>query len=159
MNPNLAQLPTWMFRLVQRPGDARQSSLMGERIGGHTRSRIEVCPPEVWPSSVGWRGSLKRWFNQQVKRLPEPAQPINRLALVKDEFLALLSDVDHSHACLLAERLARARSLRELWHLRSSLYNLVSVAMSQGEAERRLTRLNRHFPTRANRGPSQALDA
>jgi hypothetical protein len=44
-----------------------------------------------------------------------------------------------------------ARSLRELWHLRSEVYRLVALQTSQSEAERRLADLNHHFPTRAPR--------
>ena len=41
--------------------------------------------------------------------------------------------------------------LRELWHLRSELFRQVALQHSQFEAEQRLSRLNRHFPTRAPR--------
>ena len=44
-----------------------------------------------------------------------------------------------------------ARSLRELWHLRAEVYNAVAIQFNQYEAEQRLSRLNRHFPTRAPR--------
>jgi hypothetical protein len=151
MNPNLAPLSTWMTRLVKRRSPAPPHS--------HLASRIEVRPPEQWPSSLTWQGTLVRWFQNQVRRLPEPARPVNRLALVKDEFLASVSDLRHSRCPELAERIARARSLRELWHLRSSMYNLVSLAISQGEAERRLAQLNRHFPMRTARIAAEALDA
>ena len=46
-----------------------------------------------------------------------------------------------------------------MWHLRSSLYGEVSMTLSQGEAERRLARLNRHFPTRAPRSALAPQDA
>lgn len=151
MNPNHVQLPTWMFRLVHRTDAAPATTLPA--------SRIEVRPPEVWQASTGWRGTLRRWLNTQLHRLPEPARPVNRLALVKDEFLGQLGDMNHPQASLLAERIGRARSLRELWHLRSAMYNLLARTHSQHEAEERLAQLNRHFPTRATRTPPQALGA
>jgi hypothetical protein len=72
--------------------------------------------------------------------------------------LSSLSDVQHAHATVVAERITRARSLRELWHLRSMVYNLLASTYSQGEAEQRLTRLNHHFPTRATRNHPQGQD-
>ena len=44
-----------------------------------------------------------------------------------------------------------AKSMRELWHLRAEVFALVSLELSQLEADRRLAALNRHFPTRAPR--------
>ena len=153
MNPLHAQMPTWMFRLVvRRP--ALSNSLM------HTR--IEVCPPELWPSSLSWSGRIKRWsqhvFSQLAPWLPEPARPVNRLTLVKAEFVDSVSDLTDIGQTSLLERIGRARSLRELWHLRSSVYGEVAMALNQREAERRLAGLNRHFPTRSPRSALMALD-
>jgi hypothetical protein len=147
MNPLHAPISSWIPRWVaRRPGGA-QSTL--------TQSRVEVCPPELFPSSLSWRGRMQRWtsrvLHQAAPWLPEQARPVNRLALVKSEFRDSLSDLDSLPVQQLLERIERARSLREMWHLRSSLYGEVSMALSQGEAERRLARLNRHFPTRAPR--------
>ncbi len=125
-------------------------------------SRVEVCPPELWPSSLSWRGRMTRWSQRLVGRLapwlPEPAKPVNRLTLVKGEFVDSVSDLDSIGQPVLLERIARARSLRELWHLRSSVYGEVAVALDQREAERRLAGLNRHFPTRAPRSALMPLD-
>lgn len=150
MNTNLASLPGWVVRLVQRQPQAAPSSLM--------HSRIEVCPPQVWPSSLTWRGRLQRLI-ETSPWLPQSRRPINRLAVAREDFLFHLSDILRSDAQALAERIRRARSLRELWHLRLPLYGTVSVALSEGEAERRLAHLNRHFPVRAPRAPSLAPDA
>ena len=133
---------------------------VGRRHSGMTstliQSRVEVFPPELFPSSLSMRGRLQRWTSRALHHaapwLPRPARPINRLALVKSEFRDSLSDLMNSlPAQNLLDRIERARSLREMWHLRSSLYGEVSLALNQGEAERRLARLNRHFPTRAPR--------
>lgn len=146
MNPLHAQMPTWMFRLVvRRP--APSNSLL------HTR--IEVYPPELWPSSLSWRGRIKRCGQRVISQLapwlPPPIRPVNQLTRVKAEFVDSVTDLDSEGQPSLLERIGRARSLRELWHLRSSVYGEVAVARSQGEAERRLAGLNRHFPTRAPR--------
>ena len=125
-------------------------------------SRVEVCPPELWPSSLSWRGKTKRWTQRVVSRvapwLPEPVRPVNRLTLVKAEFVDSVSDLASIGQTTLLERIGRARSLRELWHLRSSVYGEVAMALNQSEAEHRLAGLNRHFPTRSPRSALMALD-
>ena len=52
-----------------------------------------------------------------------------------------------------------ARSLRELWHLRSELFSLVSVHRGQHDAQARLNALNRHFPIRAAGSGFGGLDS
>ncbi len=147
MNPHNAQLPPWMFRLVSRRASAQPSSQL------HTRT--QVCPPELWPSSISWQGRFKRWAERlRTSGLPWQAErdkPVNRLAQVKSEFQDSLADLHDSGSQALLDQIARARSLRELWHLRSPLYGAVAVARTQAEAEQRLARLNRHFPVRAPR--------
>ena len=147
MNPHTVSLPTWMFRLVSRRPSPAPSSVM--------QSRVEVCPPELWPSSLTWRSRLSR-FGQRLRSqaapwLPVNERPVNRLALVKAEFQDSVSDLQHAGAPVLQDKIERARSLRELWHLRSCVYGEVAIALDQSEAERRLSRLNRHFPVRAPR--------
>lgn len=143
-----------MFRLVsRRPGTASPSSQM--------QSRIEVCPPELWPSSLSWRNRLshmgQRLRSRAAPWLPIDERPVNRLAIVKAEFQDSVSDLQHAGAPQLQDKIERARSLRELWHLRSSVYGEVATVLDQSEAERRLARLNRHFPTRAPRSAPAAL--
>ena len=79
------------------------------------------------------------------------ARPAKRLSQVRDEFLDSLQDLPGAQAEPLAQRIAKARSLRELWHLRSQVYGAVAVTINQVEAERRLALLNRHFPQRTAR--------
>ncbi|NRF68766.1 hypothetical protein HLB44_17375 [Aquincola sp. S2] len=120
-------------------------------------SRTEICPPALWPSSLTLWGRAKRWL-QRSPWMPAAQRPVNRLALVKNEFRISLDDLASSDAVALGDRIERARSLRELWHLRSLLYGLLATAFSQAEAEERMARLNRHFPTRAPRsGPASQI--
>ena len=84
---------------------------------------------------------------------------MNRLALVKAEFRSSLDDLRSDEAAPLRGRIERARSLRELWHLRSVLYGLLAIEFTQGEAEERMARLNRHFPMRAPRNGLMPQDA
>jgi len=155
MTPPNVQLPSWMLRLAgTRPGAAPTSAL---------HSRIEVRPPQLWPSSRSLRGRLQRLGQRLMRQatpwLPEPARPVNRLAQVRAEFMDSVSDLHGEPARQLLERIERARSLRELWHLRSSVYGEVAIARCQPEAERRLAGLNRHFPVRAPRSGLMPLDS
>ena len=145
MNPQNAQGPAGLFGWVSRRQAAPPSSRM--------HSRVEVCPPELWPSSLSWRGRFKRLTTRLLRRLapwlPATARPVNRLALVKTEFETSLSDLSEPRTLAVLVQIDRAHSLRELWHLRSSVYGAVALATSQREAEHRLARLNHHFPVRA----------
>lgn len=129
---------------------ARRSAYRDSGTPSSLHSRVEVCPPALWPSSMTLWGRAKRWLNRSPW-LPDAQRPVNRLALVKQEFRVSLADLRSPEATELGERIERARSLRELWHLRSSLYHLLAIDFSQLEAERRMAQLNRHFPMRAPR--------
>ncbi|MBV8380757.1 MAG: hypothetical protein JO369_08375 [Paucibacter sp.] len=48
-------------------------------------------------------------------------------------------------ALALSEAEQRARSLRELWHLRGALYTLIARGLGEFEARRRLARLDLAF--------------
>ena len=146
MNPNHALLPEWMFRWVNRDASAPSSSQLS--------TRLEVYPPQLWPSSLGWRNRLQRWLRRLTPWTASPALPVNRLTAVKDDFLVALNDLDGAAVDALADRIARARSLRELWHLRAPVYGALATALNQSEAERRMAGLNQHFPTRTPRPSS-----
>ena len=79
MNPLHAPIATWMPRWISRLPGTTPSTLM--------HSRVEVCPPELFPSSLSWRGRMQRWSNRLLHRaapwLPAPARPVNRLAVAK----------------------------------------------------------------------------
>ena len=138
---------------MTRRSSAPSSSLM--------HSRVEVCPPELFPSSLSWEGRVRRLRNRLLRRmapwLPAPARPVNRLALVKREFQDSLADLESGPAQPLLDQIDRARSLRELWHLRSPVFGVVALAHTQSVAEHRLARLNRHFPMRAPRSSTMPL--
>jgi hypothetical protein len=100
-------------------------------------------------------GRARRWLDRSPW-VPEDQRPVNRLAVVKQEFRDSLAGLDVPGVDALDERIERARSLRELWHLRSTLYSMLAIGFNQVEAERHMARLNRHFPMRAPRlgGPA-----
>ena len=118
--------------------------------------RVEVRPPSLRhaPASLGQR--LLFWLLAPAPQ--EAAPPINRLPGVKGDFLDCLADLDNPASETLRGTIQSARSLRELWHLRADVYSAVGCAHSEHEAERRLSRLNRHFPTRAPRPGAPLLD-
>jgi hypothetical protein len=125
------------------------------RLGRHSTLvtasafRIEVRPPSLRhaPESVWHR--LMFWLMAPTQH--DAAPPLNRLPLVRSEFLASVSDLSGTQADSLRARIESARSLRDLWHLRSEIFRVVGLALSQQQAEARLLKLNHHFPTRAAR--------
>ncbi len=135
-------LQRWMSRWTSRGPGAAPSSLL--------TSRIEVCPPALWPSSLSWRGRFERWATRHGW-VRDSDRPVNRLAAARQEFLRHLTDLPGDNAEALCDRVRRVRSLRELWHLRLPLYSVVALELSQTEAEARLAELNHHFPVRSTR--------
>ena len=132
------------------PRWSRRSTLLGS-----SGLRIECAPPSLQHMPGGLWQRLMFWL-----LAPSPGDaspPLNRLPAVRTEFLAAMADVTGEDAEDIRWALQYARSLRELWHLRTDVYRLVALATSQAEAEQRLLMLNRHFPTRAPRSQFGAL--
>lgn len=77
---------------------------------------------------------------------------MSELPRVRDAFLACLDDVSGDEVNELHRRIGHARSLRELWHLRTTMFGLLARLHSQAEAEQRVAGLNRHFS--GHRAPS-----
>jgi hypothetical protein len=114
-----------------------------------SRLRVEVRPPSLRhkPASVWQR--LVFWVMAPAPL--DAAPPLHTLPAVRAAFTGCLHDLAPEHAAGLVDHIARARSLRDLWHLRAAVFRCVSLHHSQAEAESRLASLNRHFPTRAPR--------
>lgn len=81
------------------------------------------------------------------------------LAEARLDFADALADLYTPQADMLHERIRKARSLRELWHLRAELFRLVSLHRGQHDAQQRLGSLNRHFPIRSAGSGFAALDS
>ncbi len=111
--------------------------------------RVPVSPPSLCHAPDSPWQRLMFWLLAPAPR--DAAPPLARLPRVRAEFLDCLADVHGSEANALARRVDLARSLRELWHLRTEVYRLVALQHDQLQAESRLERLNRHFPARAPR--------
>jgi len=112
-------------------------------------SRIEVRPPSLRHAPASPWQRVVCWLMAPAAQ--DTAPPLNRLPAVRGDFVHSLADIGHNEARALIDRIGLARSLRELWHLRTEVYRLVALHHNQHEAEQRLARLNRHFPTRAPR--------
>ncbi|WIV99863.1 hypothetical protein [Kinneretia aquatilis] len=136
---------------------SRQSTLPPTRSGAAS-SRISLSGNDsIWQSLLRWiPGDSDPWGASQP---PSPAATQN-LASARAEFQACMAGLDSPPAASGAEpgtpaqvdsvrelqrSIRRARSLRDLWHLRTWLYTEVARQFSQHEAEQRLQRLDALF--------------
>ena len=121
-----------------------------------TAIRIDVCPPDVCPPRDGLWRTTRRWLSRAdagtARALRTP------LARARAEFVRATEGLASNDCGDLVRRAQHARSLRELWHLRSELYTLIARRASQHEADARLARVNQHFPTRAQRSVISAVE-
>ena len=99
-------------------------------------SRAESRPPML----------RSRWHGRPPKS--------EQLANAKLDFCDALHDVRTTMSASALDRIAVARNLHELWHLREEVFSLVACRFDQLEAARRLRSLDRHFPRRTLRGGS-----
>jgi len=148
----MTDITSIMRPLLHFPRWGRRSTLLPTT----STLRAECRPPSLChaPDSAWQRFMF--WLLAPAPQ--EAAPPINRLPGVKVDFLACLNDVVNVPTSTLRTSIEAACSLRELWHLRAEVYNCVGRAHSEVEAERRLQRLNRHFPTRAPRPGAPSTD-
>jgi hypothetical protein len=121
--------------------------------------RHEVCPP-LRRASLSSR--LRGWL--EVHRDPDATQSAGDAPLespaprnldpvlrVQRDFARELADIPTPQAGVVLAAVWRARSLHDLWHLRVPVFDSVARHLDQQQAETRLARLNRHFPTRSPR--------
>lgn len=145
---------TWATRGRQASG--AQASLP-PGASAATR-RVEICPPDRLYRHSHWRSGLRDWLNtgwdvsspaplaaERACTEPEPTPFVD----IRQEFANALNDIDSDPAAELRAQIERARSPRELWHLRSALFTLVAMHHSESQAQSRMQRLNRHFPNRS----------
>ena len=121
-----------------------------------TTIRIDVCPPDVCPARDGLWRTARRWLSRaDAGAAPGLRTPLERACA---EFVGATTGLASEDYGDLVRRAQHARSLRELWHLRSELYTLIARGSSQHEADARLARVNQHFPTRAQRSVISAVE-
>ena len=122
-----------------------------------TTLRMNVCPPDLCaPRGSLWNATLRWLVGNDLEAVPALRTPLERARHEFVEAMVGLLDADTED---LLRRAQHARSLRELWHLRSELYTMIARRVSQVEAEARLARVNQHFPTRAQRIVQPAPEA
>ena len=113
--------------------------------------RVEVGLPELFDSITRWqRLKIWRWMRKWILMSPPPMST-NQLIIAKADFLVALTGVGLKSysgydTAVLVHTIERARSLRELWWLRSSVYSHIAYAISQDMAHKRMARLDTHFP-------------
>lgn len=123
-------------------------------------ARVEVCPPSGWQRALpDWHQWLKVRWDELLGRPVASPRSQALLAEARLDFADALADLYTPQTEDLHERIRNARSLRELWHLRSELFSLVSLHRGQADAQARLKALNRHFPIRAAGSGFGALDS
>jgi hypothetical protein len=100
---------------------------------------VESRPPVATRAAgtgLGWRSSIGRRARSEA------------LAAARLEFTEALFDVHTEAAGRVLNRIALARSMHELWHLREEIFSFVACRHSQAEAASRLAHLDRHFDRR-----------
>ena len=125
-----------------------------------TRPLVDNCPPRVPGTAlenvVRWLDSF--WSSTGASGVLDRVS-LTSMRRVGPEFLESIEDIPGHRTLEVRRRILAARSLQDLWHLRSEIFALVSHAHDQAEAQQRLTRLNRHFPTRSARSGFAPLDS
>lgn len=124
-------------------------------LGPGNSSHLGVQPPSLRQAPESPWHRMLFWLLAPAPS--DAAPPMNRVPAIRVEFMRAVADVDSDEADGLRDRIALARSLRELWHLRTEVFRVVGLGHSQREAEGRLALLNRHFPARAPRSQFGAL--
>src|SRR5207244_12548862 len=122
------------------------------------------CPPtHGGHATLGlWRWLRAGWADSSLTaRRPSRPPAATPLWAVRLEFMRALHGIQTQQAGNMLDRIGRARSLRELWHLRADVFELIAHYRDQAEAHTRLASLNRHFPVRTPSigaaGPGLAL--
>ena len=131
--------------------------LLHRKSAAPTTLRMNVCPPDICPGSDSlWSKALRWLVGGDMQAVPALRTPLER---ARSEFVAAMTGLTELDPNDLLRRAQHARSLRELWHLRSELYTLIARRVSQPEADARLARVNQHFPTRAQRTGTTAPES
>ena len=130
----------------------RRQPLAADTAMTTIQAEAEAPPRWTWrraPPGDSLLQSILRWLPGE----PEPRREQRRQHLVqaaRRAFLDGLQDLSGPTVSDLRRSLQRARSLRDLWHLRMAFYTEVGRALSQWEAERRLNALAPWFESQGN---------
>lgn len=97
------------------------------------------------PSDTRWKRALDSVL--RLARLDKPAAPNDpsELLFLRRLTSSLVQDLPLDARCPLDVRILQARSLDELWHLRSQLFGAISLQFGEHEARQRLQQLDNHW--------------
>lgn len=128
----------------QTPGDTHAST------GPAPLHRLEICPPALFSRSRPfWQRVLRAWWRKLTNTSDTTLQrPKGQIQSVREAFFVALADLSPEYTLELRDRIERARSLRELWHLRAGVFNMLSQHRGQTFAHARLNTINANFPSR-----------
>lgn len=122
-------------------------------------ARAVVTPPSRFaaqaPSPLRWVSQAWRWLWDQEEPAPKLA-PIGEIRKIRAEFHAALMDMQSAKAYQVRYQIEASRSLRELWHLRADVFEIVAENRGEGEAKARVAALNHHFPEGPARSPRES---
>lgn len=122
-------------------------------------TRVEVTPPSRFaaqaPAPLRWVRQAWRWLWDQEAPAPKLA-PIGEIRKIRAEFHAALMDMQSAEAFQVRYQIEASRSLRELWHLRADVFEIVAENRGEGEAKARVAALNHHFPEGPARSPRES---
>nr|WP_316639514.1 hypothetical protein [uncultured Roseateles sp.] len=131
----------------------RPAALATREHAGRGRWQASVNPPALYRGDSFFQ-TLMRWIPGETDAWDASgntrhARTAIELPTVRARFIAQLDDIHRDDVEALLARIRRSRSLRDLWHLRPAVYNMVARALDQTEAEHRMNRLNQLFPAQA----------
>lgn len=110
-----------------------------------TQWRVEIQPPAPPHAPEDEAEPIWQALRQRLS-VPAVAGTLER---ARRDFCGSMRDLHGDAIQDLRLRAGHSTSLRELWHLRTELYQLIAFHLDQAEADRRLVQVNRHFPARA----------
>ena len=122
-----------------------------EQWPGPARCRRIPSSPHVLALllPLACRERVARVAKPTWRRPSAAAGEADALAAARLDFAeALIRSLRTDGAASTLDRIAVARSLHELWHLREEVFSRIARHRDQAEAERRLATLDRHFPRR-----------
>lgn len=136
---------------TQTTQTAQSMSVGPDRAEVAPPSRFAVQPPAMWR----WFGQVWRWVWDLEEPAPKPA-PIGEIRKIRAAFHAALMDMQSAKAYQVRYQIEASRSLRELWHLRADVFEIVAENRGEGEAKSRVAALNHHFPEGPARSPRES---
>jgi hypothetical protein len=97
------------------------------------------------PSDTRWKRALDSVLRLARLDRPVPAGDPAELLLLRGLTRSLVQDLPVDARCALDVRILQARSLDELWHLRSQLFGAISLQFGEHVARQRLQQLDAHW--------------